>query len=254
MDYEYRGLMAQAWDLLRGDTSGWEDRPFFLAAIHRHGEPALDVGCGTGRLLLDYLARGADIDGVDNSPEMLSICRERAAQMGLPPPTLHLQQMEDLDLPRRYRTICVPSSSFQLVVDETAAREALARFHRHLEPGGALVMPFIVMGRPGQPLEESSTSESVRPDGVLVRRHAYARYDPDTQLEHSRDTYELVRDGEVFHSETHERSPATRGYSLTQVRAMLEGAGFEVESVVGGFGDRPYEPESDGIFSVTAVR
>lgn len=35
--------------------------------------------CGTGRLLLDYLAQGIDIDGVDNSPEMLALCRPDAA-------------------------------------------------------------------------------------------------------------------------------------------------------------------------------
>jgi SAM-dependent methyltransferase len=84
--YEYRGLKAQAWDLLRGDYSSWPDRPFYLAAIRQFGEPALDVGCGTGRLLLDYLAQGVDCDGVDNSPEMLALCRQKAAQLGLPLP------------------------------------------------------------------------------------------------------------------------------------------------------------------------
>ncbi len=62
-DYEYTGLMAQAWDLLRGDTSTWPDRPFYRAIIQRQNgsaldavqSPALDVGCGTGRLTLDYL-------------------------------------------------------------------------------------------------------------------------------------------------------------------------------------------------------
>jgi len=28
-DYEYRGLLAESWDLLRGDTSEWPDGPFF---------------------------------------------------------------------------------------------------------------------------------------------------------------------------------------------------------------------------------
>ena len=49
-DYEYRGLVAEAWDLLRGDTSTWTDRLFWRRLIDEGGQPALDVGCGTGRL------------------------------------------------------------------------------------------------------------------------------------------------------------------------------------------------------------
>ena len=77
-DYEYRDLLAKTWDLMRGDTAQWPDRFFYREFIDRHGGPVLDVGCGTGRLLLDYLMDGIDIDGVDNSPEMLALCREKA--------------------------------------------------------------------------------------------------------------------------------------------------------------------------------
>lgn len=245
--------MAKSWDLLRGDTSSWLDRPFYLRAIRRFGEPALDVGCGTGRVLLDFLAQGIDIDGVDNSPEMLELCRQRAAQLGISP-NLYLQQMEELTLSRSYRTICVPSSSFQLVLDLGAATRALERFFASIAPGGALVLPFIAMGRPGRPLEESWVREALRDDGMLVRRTAWARFDPKTQLESTRDVYELIRGGQVIASEVHERSPATRGYTLAQARQMLEKVGFEVPEVVGGFSDRPYDEQSDEVFSITAVR
>lgn len=241
-DYEYRGLMAAAWDLLRGDTSGWQDRPFFRDLILRSGQPALDVGCGTGRLLLDFLRAGIDIDGVDSSPEMLALCREKAAAVGLAP-TLHLQEMQDLDLPRRYRTICVPSSSFQLVLDPEQARRAMDRFAAHLEPGGTLVMPFIALGRPGAPLEETWVREAVRPeDGAVIRRTAWAAYDPETQLERTRDRYEVILEGRVVRAETHERDPATRGYSVDQAVALYEGAGFAVEQVLSDFTLEPYDP------------
>ena len=108
-DYEYRGLIAQAWDLLRGDYSTWPDRPLYREIIERQAGPALDVGCGTGRLILDYLAAGLDVDGVDNSPDMLALCRAKAAGLGIDVENrLYLQEMDRLDLPRRYATIFVP--------------------------------------------------------------------------------------------------------------------------------------------------
>ena len=241
-DHEYRGLMAAAWDLLRGDTSDWQDRPFYRDLIERSGRPALDVGCGTGRLVLDYLRAGIDIDGVDNSPEMLAICREKAAAVGLAP-RLYRQEMQRLDLPRRYRTIIVPSSSFQLVLEPVDAAAALARFAAHLEPGGTLVMPFIALGRPGTPLEETWVAEAVRPeDGATIRRTAWARYDPATQLEETRDRYEIIVEGRTVQAETHERNPAARGYTVDQATALFVDAGFIVDRVVQGFTLEPYDP------------
>ena len=253
-DYEYRGLMAAAWDLLRGDTSGWQDRPFYRELIEGSGEPALDVGCGTGRLVLDYLRSGIDIDGVDNSPEMLAICREKAAAVGLAP-NLYLQEMQTLDLPRRYQTIVVPSSSFQLVLDPADATAAMERFAAQLVPGGMLVMPFIALGGMGAPLEETWVAEAIRPeDGATIRRTAWARYDPVTQLEETRDRYEVLVGDRVVRSETHERNPATRGYTVEQATALFAAAGFDIDQVVSGFTLEPYDPARPGAHDPDASR
>ena len=85
LEIEYRGLIAEYWDLLRGDTSKWSSRPFFLDVIRHSGQPAHDVACGTGRLLLDYLGEGIDVDGADIAPEMIAICREKARALGFQP-------------------------------------------------------------------------------------------------------------------------------------------------------------------------
>lgn len=228
LEPEYRGLKAQAWDLLRGDTSNWPDRAFYLDVIAASGQPVLDVGCGTGRLLVDYLLQDIAIDGVDNAPEMLKLCRAKAAQHGLEP-RLYQQAMETLDLPRRYGTILVPSSSFQLVTDADAARTAVEHLVAHLAPGGTLVMSFMKLRRNGQPdqFDWIRIGEAIRPeDGATVRRRLRGRFDRTTQLEHTEDRYELIVDGAVVHTEHDERSPATREYSLGQSIAIYRAAGL----------------------------
>ena len=80
--YEYHGLMATTWDLFRGDTSQWEDRFFYLDVVTKYGGPVLDVGCGTGRILLDFITQGVDIDGVDNSPDMLALVQGKSRENG----------------------------------------------------------------------------------------------------------------------------------------------------------------------------
>ena len=254
-DYEYRGLMALAWDLLRGDTSGWEDRPLYRRVVLDEGEPALDVGCGTGRLLLDYLAEGLNVEGVDISPEMLAICREKAQERGLSP-TVYRQTMESLDLPRRYRTIFVPSSSFQLLVDQADAGAAMLRFYEHLYPGGKLVMPFMKLW--AAPAVGGWTNwrlrERVRPgDGALIRRWSRVRHDDETQLEDTEDRYEVVVGGETVETEHHERSPATRSYTLQRAIDLYQATGFMDVFAVRGFTDLPASSE-DKVFTLSGTR
>jgi SAM-dependent methyltransferase len=255
-DYEYSGLMAQFWDLFRGDTSRWEDRFFYLDVIRQHGQPALDVGCGTGRLLLDYMQQGIDVDGMDNSPEMLDLLRRKAAALGLHP-RVYLQTMETLDLPRRYRVILVPSSSFQLLTEPADAAEALRRFYQHLEPGGVLVMSLFILGvdKHGQPIpEDESTTEVTRPeDGALIRRWSRSVYDHAQQMEDTEDRYEVIVDGVVVASEQRNRRRATRGYTQAQAIQLLQAAGFADVHLTSGFSFAPAAPE-DTLFCIFGTR
>lgn len=262
-DYEYRGLIAQAWDLLRGDTSDWGDRPFYRDIIRASGQPALDIGCGTGRLLLDYMADGIDIDGVDSSPEMLEICRQKAQKLGLHP-TLYQQNMEALELPRSYRTIIVPSSSFQLITDPHDAAEAMRRFLHRLEPRGTLVMPFMIpwdgpVTGSIVAVDWEVVAEQVRPeDGLLIRRWTRATYDLAQQLEHTEDRYEVIREGEIIESEYHSRSPAGRWYTPAQAIKLYEDAGFTTIRILKEFTQElasPGDPVAKNtVFSVLGQR
>ena len=179
-------MMASAWDLLRGDYSTWPDRPFYREVIARHGQPALDVGCGTGRLVLDYVASGLDVDGVDNSPEMLDICRAKA-----PRPRRRARRSTSSRCSRSTcpaataRSSCLPARSCCSPTRPTPPKRCAAST-QHLHPGGVLVMPFMLLW-PGRrtPIDGEWSpwyiaGERARPeDGATVRRHQRSRYHLD---------------------------------------------------------------------------
>jgi len=251
--FEYYGLMATFWDLFRGDTSRWEDRFFFLNVVKKYGQPVLDVGCGTGRILLDFMSQGFDIDGVDNSPDMLALLKQKADTQKMNP-RAYQQEMINLSLPRKYQTILVPSSSFQLLLEPSHPSRVMRKFYDHLLPGGVLAMPFMTLWKEGDPLESEDTKEVVRPeDGATVRRWSYARFDPATGFEHTRDRYEVVRDGQTLQSEEHVQSPATLSYTQEQAAALYREAGFENVQVFHDFTFDPVQPD-DTLFCVLGFK
>jgi SAM-dependent methyltransferase len=252
-NYEYYGMLAEFWDLFRGDTSTWEDRFFYLGAVKKYGQPVLDVGCGTGRILLDFMAQGIDIDGVDNSPDMLTLLRQKAETSNLHP-AVYQQEMTALSLPRRYQTILVPSSSFQLLLDPATPPLAMSCFFEHLLPGGNLTMPFMTLWREGDPLESEFTREVIRPeDGATIRRWSHSRFDPDTCLEHTIDRYEIQKNGQVVQAEEHRQSPATRSYTQTEAVTLFEQAGFQDLQVLSEFTFEPVKP-TDTLFSIIGFK
>jgi SAM-dependent methyltransferase len=132
------GLVARWWAEVNPTEP--EELAYYAAAIRRFGEPALDLGCGVGRLLVPLLADGLDVDGLDISPDMLDLARRAARAAGIDPGGRFVEQaFHELDLPRRYRTIyCCDSFGIGATREQDA--EALRRVHDQLEPGGAFVM------------------------------------------------------------------------------------------------------------------
>jgi SAM-dependent methyltransferase len=238
------------------------DRPFYRALIKQRPGPALDVGCGTGRLLLDYLSSGLDIDGIDNSAEMLDICRTKAAALSLNVQNrLFEQEMAELSLERLYATIFVPSSSFQLLTDGKTADKAMTRFYEHLAPNGVFVMSIMSKlwrGKIPPPQMRWSDwhklEERVRPkDGVTIRRWIRTRYDHEQQLEHEENRYEVLRGDAIIESEFYSRSPAVRSYSQQQAISCCEKAGFTSVTATSGFTFEPASP-NDTLFCVIGGR
>ena len=224
--YDYNGIIAEYWDLLRGGTSKWSSRPYFLKLIQESGQPALDVACGTGRLLFDYLGEGIDIDGVDYAADMIVICRQKAEAMGVQP-NLTVQTMQAMALPRRYQTIIVPSSSFQHLTNRDEAQQALHRFYDHLNPGGLLAMSLRVF-EPEDEIPWEIDQEAIRPsDGATIRRWFRCHYDVPNRLQNTEDRYEIIQNGDIVESYSFAATPYLTWYTVEEALALLQATGFE---------------------------
>ena len=208
------------------------------------GQPALDLGCGAGRLLLPLLQAGLDVDGCDISPDMLAHCREQAAQEGLEP-RLYEQAMHALDLPRTYRTIYI-CDSFGIGGHRDQSAEALRRCYQHLAPGGALVfsneLPYadaegwsfwLPEARRRLPQPWPATGERRRAaDGdELEERSRVVAFDPLEQRLTLQIRATLWRAGQRVAEEEHTLVESL--YFRNELLLMLDQAGFREVTVQG---------------------
>lgn len=136
----YTGIVADLYEPLKSARPNPAEYARFIEEL---GEPALELGCGDGHPLLDLRRRGIDVEGVDSSANMLDRCRRKAAEAGLKV-AVHHQRMEELDLPRRYRSIFLAGPTFTLLPDDDTALRALQCIRAHLDAGGAALVPLFI--------------------------------------------------------------------------------------------------------------
>ena len=263
MDGEIRtwhyGLIARWWAEF---NHGGSDIEFFQNTIRRYGQPALDAGCGTGRLLLPFLHSGLDVDGSDVSPDMIAWCNKQAEAEGLAV-NLYTQAMHELDLPRQYRTIIV-CGSFGLGADRATDFEGLRRLHAHLEPGGTLVMDHYPPKRDtdyDEALTESRDLPNPWPEQgdrrrtdsgaeLELRTRLLATDSVERTITREISVREFVEGIEVDHQMY---SIVICGYSISEVESMLETVGFGNIRATGAFEARPPHPRDEFIvFKATA--
>ncbi len=241
------GLVARWW--AEFNTDGPEI-DFFRTKIERFGQPALDIACGAGRLLIPYLHAGLDVDACDISADMLALCRQRAQAEGLPAQLYH-QAAHELDLPRRYRTI-VFCGGFGLGGVREHDQEALKRFHAHLEPGGALILDMDLAYKAESawrfwlpddrrelplPWPDSGERKLAANGDEIELRGRLAAFDPLEQVATRELQAFLWRDGELIEREEHVL--LERLYFKNEVVAMLRLAGFDHVDVLGEYTDEP---------------
>ncbi|MEP6752590.1 MAG: class I SAM-dependent methyltransferase [Candidatus Dormiibacterota bacterium] len=261
----HHGLMARWWaEFVAAEP---EELAYFRAAIRKFGEPALDLGCGAGRILIPILAGGFDVDGSDVSADMVAEARALAVKNGHSP-GLTVEPMHELDLPRRYRTIYM-CGAFGIGSRRDQDLEALRRAYRHLEPEGALLIAnhwfpygeadekrwsrWLPGHRADLPREWPTEGERrTTSDGDEIEMFfRMGDLNPLQQLTRLQMRARLWHEGQIVKEEAHDLHENL--YFAQEILLMLDDAGFKDVVIEGGYTGQPATPD-DGMVVFVARR
>jgi SAM-dependent methyltransferase len=219
----YGKLCTEFYDIDK-PTAPPEELAFYLGHARQANGPVLEAMCGSGRFLIPMMQAGIDLDGVDASSDMLAACQRHCAERGLEP-RLYQQFLHEMDLPRKYKLVFIPSGSFNLIADLTQVREALKRLHDALLPGGKLLLEVYV---PQNGIHQSSSNWTgrwvKRPDGAILSFSALDSYDAQTRSGTSLHRYEVFKDGQLIETALEEMTG--RSYLSGECEALLREVGF----------------------------
>jgi SAM-dependent methyltransferase len=234
-------LLSRYYDLENADFT--EDLDYWLALAEDHGGPVLELGCGSGRVLLHLARRGHAITGVDNSPEMLALLEAKlklASAKHLATPPAYLQAaLHDFQTPTRFKLAIMPFNTFMHLLTPEAQTAALVNIRQHLTPGAVLALDLPNPADAYATQEQGLMLERTFKDGErTVQQFSSVTLDRAGQLAHITWLYDSVSpDGAVQRTLV----PLTLRYTFPyEMRLLLEHCGFSLTHLYGDYDCSPY--------------
>lgn len=244
--YQTNPFVARIYDLV----VPYRERPdvdFFVEAARESGGPVLEVGSGTGRVLIPTARAGIQITGLDLSLNMLDVCRKA---LEVEPPEIQDRvrlvegDMREFDLGESFQLATLPFRPFQHLLTVEDQISCLRAIHQHLNPGGKIILDLfnpslkhLTSDNLGQ--EVGAEPEFTTPDGICVRRFNKTV---------SRDYHNQINQVELIYYLTHPDGTqerlvhafAMRYLFRFEAEHLLARCGYIVEAVYGDYQKTPF--------------
>ena len=217
-----------------------QDIGFYVEEAKATRGPVLELGSGTGRILLPIARAGGTIVGLDSSSNMLERCRQKlAAESAAVRGRVTLQQRDihDFDLGERFPLIIAPFRVVQHLTTVDDQLRFLAAVARHLAPNGRFAFdvfnPYFAKLVEADGVEREDTPAQRLPDGRTLRRaYRIARVRWVDQVSDSELIYYV--DGKRY-----VQAFEMRWYLAAELQHLLARSGFRVRAMYGDFARGP---------------
>jgi SAM-dependent methyltransferase len=242
------------YDLFYG---AWDDdlkmyRDFAMAA----DGSLLELGCGTGRLLVPLAGDGYSITGLDLSAAMLAAARAKLEAAHLADRVTLVQgDMRDFELSTRFALAFIPINTFMHCYDMQQQLACLRCVRRHLQSGGQLVVDVfhpdlqVLVESDGRLMSEGTV---INPQtGHTVHRLYMRRLDVATQTQHI--TF-IMDDIDSIGTVRRTLFPfRLRFVYRYEMELLLHVAGYTLEAVYGSYDLEPFDSHSEKMIFVARV-
>jgi SAM-dependent methyltransferase len=217
------------------------DVPFYVQAAVESKGPVLEIGCGSGRVLVPVARAGISITGLDSSESMLAKCRQKLeceSDVVRSRVDLCRADMRSFVLPKTYALVTMPFRPFQHLVSVSDQCSCLEAVHGHLASRGLLILdlfnpslPALVANDIGR--EQAPEPEFSTPDGRRVVRTAKIL---------RRDLAHQVNDVQMIYRVTHPDGRSEKIVHSFQMRYLFR---YEAEHLLHRCGFRVREVYCD---------
>jgi SAM-dependent methyltransferase len=219
------------------------DIPFWLRLAQEQGSPVLELGCGTGRVLVPMIQAGHHAYGLDHDLGMLAFLRDHLATEIKTPLPIFQADITAYSLTARFPFILMPCNTYS-TLDTSTRSAALSNVHHHLSPNGVFgisapnPLSLAQLAPRGESLVETSFTHPVDGNPVQV----ISDWEATTQCVRFIWHYDhLFPDGKV------ERNSTYTSHLLTTTETYLQEfneAGFSNIKTFGDFNFQPYQPQA----------
>jgi len=245
-------LYAQLYDVAVADWPGEIDLyRELLHVLDLERAHMLEIACGTGRVSRQLVSTGAEITGLDLSPEMLNIAREKSREFQ----NIRwvLGDMRAFNFTQKFDLVIIPGHSFQFMLTPSDQVGCLNRIKQHLNPDGLLVIHLDhqdVNWLGSLPRQARGTysewRELVHPlTGQTIRTANEWAYEPATQTATVTTVWEEIgTNGAVI--QRWQREPMSLHCVFRfEMAHLLERTGYAIEAVYGDFFKNTLTDESE---------
>jgi SAM-dependent methyltransferase len=218
--------------------------------------PILELGCGTGRVLLPLVEAGHTVTGIDISPALLRLASEKIGNtQHATRNTNHQADLRTFDLPTKDFAFAFCTSNTLMHLTTQADQFAVLRnAYRHLRPGGLLLIdlfsPDVARLHAVNGIMELADQWDDPATGAQVIKWSVRTVDWAEQIQETLFIYE-----EILPDGTTRRTACPfpiRFLWRGEAELLLQSAGFTVEEVWGDFDGTPYNITSDHLILLAA--